>query len=95
MKGRIAFNSKGIVSGVDSLRRLKFATNNNGNWIWGNWLNITKCELVDGTAVVSTQDGDTYTIFAFTTSAFKGQIIKHETEEWKLFQRLGPDRWPR
>jgi len=68
LKGRITFNSKGIVSGVDGLLRLQLAEAKD------KWIPITKRELVDGRAVITTEDGKTYTIFNLDIGPFAGQI---------------------
>jgi hypothetical protein len=68
VKGGIYFNSKGIVRGVDALTRLRLAEAED------TWIPITKREVVDGRAFVTTEDGKTYTIFNLGISAFAGQI---------------------
>lgn len=68
LKGRITFNSKGIVGGIDGLRRLQLAEAKD------KWLTITKHELINGRAVVTTEDGKAYTIFNLGIGPFAGQI---------------------
>ena len=67
--GSIWFTSKGIKSGVGSLRRLQLDSSDDDKW-----LSITKQRLVNGRAVITTEDGKTYTIFNLGLGPFAGEI---------------------
>lgn len=73
VKGRIEFNSKGIVGNVDALQRLQFSQPKD------QWLTITNRVLVGGKAVVTTEDGKSYRIFNLGISSFAGQIESAES----------------
>jgi hypothetical protein len=68
LKGKIAFNSKGILGNVDGLQRLQFAVPKD------KWLAITQRSVEGGKAVVTTEDGKSYKIFNFGLRAFAAQI---------------------
>jgi hypothetical protein len=89
LKGAILSDSNGILSGVDGLRRIKWAKSKGH---WGDWMKIIKSDLVDGKAIIKTEDGNVYTIFGLNSGGSRGEIIKNGSEEWKLFQRRG-DLW--
>ncbi len=71
--GSIWFTSKGIKRGVDSLRRLQLDSAE------GKWLSITKRKLINGRAVITTEDGKTYTIFNLGIDELAGEITLGET----------------
>jgi hypothetical protein len=68
LKGRITFNSKGIVGGADGLLRLQLAETKD------KWIRITKRDVVDGRAIITTEDGKIYTISNLGIGPFAGQI---------------------
>jgi hypothetical protein len=68
VKGTITFNSKGIVSGADTIRRLQFPEARD------KWVSVSKSELVGGRAVITTDDGNIYTVFNLGIGPFAGQI---------------------
>lgn len=68
LKGEIAFNSKGIAGNVDGLQRLQFSEPKN------KWLAISQRSVAGGKAVVTTEDGKSYTIFNLGIRPFAGQI---------------------
>src|SRR5208282_3808557 len=73
LKGKIEFNSQGIVGSVDSLSRLQFAEPKD------KWLAISQRSVVGGKALVTTEDGKSYTISNLGMRPFAGQIEPSES----------------
>jgi hypothetical protein len=57
VKGEITFTSKAIKSRAENLKRIQFKDAKD------KWLSITNRQLIDGRAVITTEDGKTYSIF--------------------------------
>jgi hypothetical protein len=73
VKGRIEFNSHGIVGNIDALQRLQFSEPKD------KWLTITHRSLLEGKADITTEDGKSYTIFNLGMKSFAGQIEPSES----------------
>ncbi len=73
VKGRIEFNSHGIIGNIDALQSLQF------NEPKDKWLTITHRTLLEGKADVTTEDGKNYTIFNLGVKSFAGQIEPSES----------------
>ena len=66
VKGSLWFNSIGIVGSLDGLQSLGFAKDKTQSIAEGvplQWLKITARSLVQGKALVTTEDGNSYIIF--------------------------------
>ncbi len=75
VKGSLWFNSIGIVGSLDGLQSLGFAKDKTQSIAEGvplQWLKITARSLVQGKALVTTEDGNSYIIF--NLGGFSGQI---------------------
>jgi len=69
------FQTTSIVSGIDGLHKLRLAGDGNA------WMPITKRELVAGRAVITTEDGKTYTIFNLGIADWAAQIEPGDTSK--------------
>ncbi len=75
VKGSLWFNSIGIVGSLDGLQSLGFPKDKTQSIAEGvplQWLKITTRSLVQGKALVTTEDGNSYTIF--NLGGFSGEI---------------------
>jgi len=68
IKGSVGIGADGIVNGADSFLRLQLLQDKD------KWLKITKRELVQGRLVVTTENGDMYTIWGLNPVQYIGKI---------------------
>src|SRR6185369_3454776 len=68
VKGKIVMDASGIAKGADCFLRLQTVAKPN------RWVKITKRELIKGRLVVTTEDGQVFTIYDLSGTNYTGKI---------------------